>query len=423
MVLAETLYLHIGLPKSGTTFLQAALQENRERLAERDGLLWPGPRWVEHIRAASDLLDKRPAGVPDPAGAWDRMLDDVRAFAGRGGVVSMEWLCQAEPRHLARLRETLGGLDLQVIVTVRDLARTLPSAWQEFCQNWETPTLREFLESVASESPMDTHISRIFWTEQDLGKILPRWVDAFSPSQVTVVTVPGQGGSAALWNRFAEALGIGDAAAYDTNLRGSNSSLGLASAELMRRVNLVSHRDNLPPDVYQRAFKMTLAKEVLVERRPREGVVGLPHDFADFVAERAALQVDQIKAAGVRLIGDLDDLGAGGRLVDELPEDQPAEALLEAALDGIVSFGRALDASDTRHRHALEEARERVRRLEEELAVLRNEYANKDERWRDAPLRAAAISLSEQKPLMRRARVAYWNAVNAGRRIRGLPTP
>jgi len=38
---AERVFLHVGAPKSGTTFLQTVMWENREGLAER-GVLIPG---------------------------------------------------------------------------------------------------------------------------------------------------------------------------------------------------------------------------------------------------------------------------------------------------------------------------------------------------------------------------------------------
>lgn len=428
--MTPTLYLHIGLPKSGTTFLQAVLQENRDRLWGRDRLTWPGPAWTQHVRAASDLLDKRPAALDDPRGAWEQALDEIRSAGGRGGVISMEWLCQAEPHHLERLRETLGDLELRVIVTVRGLAHTLPSAWQEFCQNWEVPSWPEFLDAVASDSAMDTHISRVFWTEQELGKILPRWTDAFSTERVIVVTVPPRGDTVALWRRFAETLGIEAPDVYDTAVRGANSSLGVTSAELMRRVNVVSHRDNLPADTYQRAFKVRLAKRVLAERRPLESPVRLPKAYAEFVADRAARQVAQVQAVGVPVIGDLDDLTSIPEFVEEVPNEQPADALLEAAVDGLVGLGRLLDGEQSGRLAELDGALRRVEELEVELE--RREEAREAElsdlrersrRWKDQPLREAVISVSESRPAVMRARVAYWNVVNAQRRLRGLPTP
>ena len=47
--------LHIGLPKTGTTYLQQVVWGNRDRL-ESDGVFVPGFGHREHLWAALDLL-------------------------------------------------------------------------------------------------------------------------------------------------------------------------------------------------------------------------------------------------------------------------------------------------------------------------------------------------------------------------------
>ena len=46
-------YLHIGTPKSGTSYLQDICLLNRERLAA-DGVLWPGREWGDQVRAVQE---------------------------------------------------------------------------------------------------------------------------------------------------------------------------------------------------------------------------------------------------------------------------------------------------------------------------------------------------------------------------------
>ena len=53
--MASQVFLHIGLPKTGTTYLQSVLWESRAALA-RDGYLLPGSGHREHLWAALDLL-------------------------------------------------------------------------------------------------------------------------------------------------------------------------------------------------------------------------------------------------------------------------------------------------------------------------------------------------------------------------------
>ena len=60
--------VHIGEPKTGTTFLQQVMWRNRGELAAA-GVLLPGHHPQDHFRAQNDLRDieKLPS---DPAGSW-----------------------------------------------------------------------------------------------------------------------------------------------------------------------------------------------------------------------------------------------------------------------------------------------------------------------------------------------------------------
>ncbi len=52
--MADRVFLHIGVPKSGTTYLQAGLWQNREPLRDQ-GLLFPGRGPFDHNRASIAL--------------------------------------------------------------------------------------------------------------------------------------------------------------------------------------------------------------------------------------------------------------------------------------------------------------------------------------------------------------------------------
>ena len=76
--MTRALYLHIGAPKSGTTFLQDRLERNHRRLA-RHGVLLPSQLPLVHaplfqFRAALDLMGQDWGGDSGHAdGAWDSL--------------------------------------------------------------------------------------------------------------------------------------------------------------------------------------------------------------------------------------------------------------------------------------------------------------------------------------------------------------
>ena len=69
-VATRRIFLHIGAMKTGTTYIQTVLSENRERLIE-EGVLFPGERWRSQVRAVEDVLrlSKKRDGRPTPTPA------------------------------------------------------------------------------------------------------------------------------------------------------------------------------------------------------------------------------------------------------------------------------------------------------------------------------------------------------------------
>ena len=53
-----TVVLHIGAMKTGTSYLQSVLEQDKELLGER-GVYWPGASWKDQRLAVQDLLASR----------------------------------------------------------------------------------------------------------------------------------------------------------------------------------------------------------------------------------------------------------------------------------------------------------------------------------------------------------------------------
>ncbi len=69
-----TVYLHIGLHKTGTTYLQNLLKANREGLRAQQIYYPGGPGEPQQAFAVWDLQGRRPRGVHDTriGGSWTR---------------------------------------------------------------------------------------------------------------------------------------------------------------------------------------------------------------------------------------------------------------------------------------------------------------------------------------------------------------
>lgn len=408
--MVRRVFLHVGLSKSGTTYLQAVLDGNRTVLQERAGLLFP-LTWAQQVDAVRDLR-----GFPVPTvrravvrGAWERLTTEVSSWSG-DALVSMEWLAAAAPDEIDRIAADLAGLEPHVVFTVRDLARTVPAVWQESTQNTSTWRWAEYLEQVASEDPRSTAAGEHFWGQQDMADMLERWSRLTWPGHIHVVTVPRPGSDPGqLWRRLASVVGLAPDG-YDLAPARRNASLGLESAELMRLVNEQARARDVRGLDYERAFKHPLAKGILAARQREESRVRLPAGLHDWAHEQAERQIEAIKMSGADVVGSLEELRPCLDGSAAAPSEPEASGVLGAAVDALTTVSLA----------RLEVGQE-MRRVQAELAhALRanEELRAEIERRTSRPVRQALVDLSERRPALRRARVAYRTAVDAGRRLR-----
>ncbi|GAA1925270.1 hypothetical protein GCM10009737_28770 [Nocardioides lentus] len=230
--MTERVVLHVGGPKSGTTYLQAVLREHAETLAGA-GVLVAGREQVDLVHAAMVLRgDARLDGLPPRAHrAWDRLVDEVAGWSGEMAVVSYELFSNLEADAVRRALEDLAPRRVDVVVTARDLGRSLSSAWQERLKFGVSQPLERF-------TPPDDDVvdSEWGWRTLDPSSVAQRWGATLPADRVHVVTVPRDGEPGELWRRFADAAGLEGLVTDPAPVR-ANESLDVVSAEVLRRTN------------------------------------------------------------------------------------------------------------------------------------------------------------------------------------------
>jgi hypothetical protein len=404
-----TVFLHVGEPKSGTTFVQQVMWGNRDALA-RQGVLLPGLHPQDHYRANEDLREIVQAH-DDPtgsyAGEWD-LLARQAAQAENAAVISSELLAGASTEQAAHAIESLTGADVHVVLSLRDFASLLPAEWQETVKHRNRASWEQWVHRMRATDPDDAAPGapqRWFWRVHDTPAVLRRWTQGVAPDRVHVVTLPPPGSPPELlWQRFAGVLGV-DPITADLGAARPNASLGLAEAEMLRRLNAALGRDGVGAYFYGVQVKERLAHDYLA-RRPATRRPRLPVDLRDWAQRRCERVIEALQSAGYDIVGSPDDLLPRPGTFAEASEPAVNEAPLEDVLDA------AIGALAT---------------------ALRNQYAPPDDGRRPdlaAPrvvanprVKRLVRDLSSRYPWVGRARVAAWRLTERARSHRRSGRP
>jgi hypothetical protein len=396
-------FVHVGEPKTGTTFLQQVLWTNKAELLEH-GLLMPGARPLAHWRAAQDLreVEQIPNDPVGPhRGAWDRLVREALE-APRAAVISHELLAAADVTQAERAVRSLSGAEVHVVLTVRDFGSLLPAEWQETVKHRNTREWDDWLADVIDvEANAPDRRAYWFWRVHDTPEVLRTWSTLVPHDRVHVITMPPRGSAPdLLWRRFAEVIGV-DPAAADTARARSNESLGLSDVELLRRIN-----GALPAEVpgwfYMRNVKDTLAHGALAGRRSSGGRLALPPDREKWAREHADEVIGQLRASDFDIVGELDELlpqpvsGPAGH-----PSEASAEEMLDSAVVAITALLGKLGETQGIHRAAPAAAGQAQR----------------------SRLKARLIALSDRYPRLHKVRTWYWHVANAARHLRTAARP
>jgi hypothetical protein len=330
------MYLHIGAMKTGTSFLQGMLTHNAEPLRESGVFVVPG-----RGPAVADLVNGSPAQLAERAadgGAWAELVSAARSYDGRASVLSHELLSIQRPARADKIVKDFRGLDLDVVLTVRDATHVLPAQWQTTARNHGSQTWPEYV--AAAHDPTTRPRSHTFLLSQRVGRFIRMWRDRVGAEHVHVVTVPGPGAPReALWERFASVLQVDPAIATQTQVE-SNPSTGYATAHLVCLVHAEAARRGLPDFETQRLAGFVAAQAAM--RRDEGTKPPLDRATLRFTAGWNREVIRVLRRSRVRLVGDESDLPVKPDLSQERRLQPPDDESLDRAAQGAVGALTAL---------------------------------------------------------------------------------
>ncbi|GIM80151.1 hypothetical protein [Winogradskya consettensis] len=319
-------FLHIGAPKTGSTYVQTVLWRNRDVLRTA-GVLLPGSS-LAHDQAMTDL---RQVSWRDPAATWtwDRLVAETAGWSG-DVIITNEGLGGATAAQAARAVESLQPAEVHIVVAGRDLWRTFPSVWQQGIRSRNIGSFSGFLDTIERGG------NDAFWDHMP-NRMLRRWGDLVPAAHRHLVTVPPPGSPHdLLWRRFAYVMAIPDGLC-ELEAPSANASLGAAEIEVLRRVN-AALGDRYPHrSPYQRVVQRHLVDAVLKQRTGglRFGV-GL--DRADWVLGLAEQQIEELRNYPCDVLGDLDELRPADLNPAPTPDELGTTQILDAAIETIIGM-------------------------------------------------------------------------------------
>ncbi len=318
------MFLHIGEPKSGSSYLQALMWANQSFLRTH-GILLPGRGPADHYQAGSDLQgDPVRDGRSRRPEAWQWLVDRIDASDAPAAIISDERLTRTRAAPVRRALESLRAHDVRVILAVREFGGLAASEWQQVVKMGGTAQLDDWLDRL-----VDGEL-RQFSLTHDVADVLRRW--CLPPERVHLLIVPRAGADRnELWRRFATIVGA--PAELPTAAPRSNASMGLDETELVRRL-YEQFVGPPPPAQIQSVMRGVVSRQIL---EPREGArpIRLPDAYLPWMEAEAGRRRAVVASSGCSIVGELDELNLDrARFVTAIEQPERAR-VLDAALDVI----------------------------------------------------------------------------------------
>ena len=399
--------VHIGEPKTGTTFLQQVMWSNRAELAAQ-GVVLPGHHPQDHFRASQDLrgIEKRP---DDPAGSWTgewEILAHQARQAPRAAVISHELFSAVDEQQAQQAVRSLQPAEVHVVLTVRDMASLLPAEWQETVKHRNDRGWEDWLSDVIDRESVDPDRRQWwFWRVHDTLAILRLWAGQVPADRIHVIMTPPQGsGNSLLWERFAALLGV-DPGGVDLSRARANTSLGLPEIEFLRRLNQALPAE-VPDWFYMWTVKEGVAHRALADR-PRQGRLMLPAGRETWAKEQAEILISGLADSGYDVIGDPGELRP--RPAREPAAAGPSKQAPDPVLDAAVAAAAALVVNQYRKEYP--EASPQPKRAARGGLASRMEAAVAS----SPRLKRTVRDLSSRYPAVRKLRILTWQAMERTR--------
>jgi hypothetical protein len=305
-----TRLLHIGPHKTGTTSLQNSIRANRDEIL-RQGVFYGAPEGrLASNRIARSLLRlpfKNPNEVVDYR-EWEDQVARVRASEAPRVIVSGEEFSFCEKREIQTLLKDLGRDRVHVVVTVRPLAKVLPSQWQlDLRGSFTSGSFDEWLRWTlkprgARRIAQLIGVPHPFWFRHRHDELVARWAKEIGADRVSVVVVDDRD-HRVLLTAFERLLGLSGGTLQPVDGK-SNPSLSAQEIAIILRVQQLLQEKGL---LFAERVRSRQIQRRLLSLRPRlatDRKIELPQWAVPEVSDLSRSVYEGLINSGVRIVGD-----------------------------------------------------------------------------------------------------------------------
>jgi len=323
-----TRVLHIGPHKTGTTSLQSAFHACRDAVMEQ-GVHYAGrgrhPMGAV-LAAIGHSSPRHDDHTPPDTRKWERILREIHTTDAPRVLLSSEFFADARNRSIRSVIEQVGAEQVHVVVTLRPLAKIIPSQWQQYVQSGATMPFDEWLTTIF-ENP---ETAAKFWRRHRHDRLIERWAAVVGDDRVTAVVVDDSDHDSVL-RSFEQIMGLRTGTLVaDRSL--VNRSLMRGEVEAVRAFNVEFWNAHLPRSLHTRLIRSG-ASHYLQARKPEpdEDKVLMPR----WALDRACAVTDEIiagiTATNITVTGDLDLLRQQPRSQETAGQQAPPTVTPEVA--------------------------------------------------------------------------------------------
>ena len=332
--------IHAGFHKTGTTALQHSLHASTE-LLKTAGYRYPivdqGTSQSGSVLALADRgwgWQARGSKVI-PKKVWTKLVRQT--LAGKDNVVlSSEFFSELDENQVRQVKSAFTGQNVQIVFTMRALDKLFPSTYQQSLKSGSSYSYEAWLERTVNDYFAEQKTG--FWKRNRHAQVISRWTQIFGAENVTLITAD-ESNPGLLFDRFSEFLNLPVGELKPVADSGLNRSLLLDEIYLLRAIN-----KNVPKSRNWNAY-MTFIRRGTFEQitsTPAPKVTAAeklrtPKAYAKKIEQIAALELTELKALDLRVLGDISDLEVGTAPVG------PNAELTEISIDKVAAVIASYD--------------------------------------------------------------------------------